>query len=272
LAEAPRTLDPLLARTRAELLVVRQINEPLIENLAGPYGDVRRLPGLALEAHPLADKTIWRLTLRQNVRFQDGARFNASAVLDNAQRWQTTVEGGALLPGLVAVDAPRPDLVRFIFDRPVPDLKRQLSSPRLSVVSPRVLRSPRAEVRLARGDRTGTGAFEVRERSSSRVLIARDVGWWGTKHELGPAVDQVEFRAVSDADQRLTLLRRDEVQVAERLGQAQVADLRRDPLLTEQQGPGGTALGLERSIRGIAPGEIPVLSAVWLTRIGGVAG
>jgi peptide/nickel transport system substrate-binding protein len=272
LTETPRTLDPLLARTRADLLVVRQINQPLIENLTGPYGDVRRLPGLALAAHPLADKTIWRLRLRQNVRFQDGARFNASAVLENARRWRTTIEGAALLPGLVAVDAPRPDLVRFIFDRPVPGLSRQLSSPRLSVVSPRILRSPQAEARLARGDRTGTGAFELRERSSSRVLIARYVGWWGTKHDLGPAVDQVELRAVDGAHQRLTLLRRGEVQVAERLGPAELAGLRRDPLLTEQQGPDGTALGLERSIRGIAPGEIPVLSGVWLTRVGSATG
>ena len=269
LAEAPSNLDPLLARTRADLLVVRQICEPLIEELTGPYGDVRRVPGLALAAHPGAGQTIWRLPLRQDVQFQDGARFNASAVLDNWQRWQRTAEGQSLLPGLVAVDAPRPDLVRFIFDRPDPNLKRQLSSPRLSVVSPRVLKSPNATARLARGDRTGTGAFEVRERDSRGVLIARNMGWWGTRHELGPAVDQVELRAVSGAAKRLTLLRRGQAQVAERLGRAQVAHLRRDPLLTEFPGRGGRALGLERSVRGIdAADRIPALSGVWLTRIG----
>jgi peptide/nickel transport system substrate-binding protein len=269
LAQAPRNLDPLLARTRVDLLVVRQICEPLIEELIGPYGEVRRIPGLALAARPGADQTIWRLPLRQNVRFQDGARFNASAVLDNWRRWRTTAEGQALLPGLIAVDAPRPDLVRFIFDRPDPDLKRQLSSPRLSVVSPRVLNSPDAGARLARGDRIGTGAFEVRERDSRRVVIARNVAWWGTRHELGPAVDQVELRAVRGAGNRLLLLRGGQAQVAERLGPAQIADLRQDPLLTDLQGPDGTALGLERSVRGIdAADRIPALSGVWLTRIG----
>jgi peptide/nickel transport system substrate-binding protein len=269
LAQAPRNLDPLLARTPADLLVVRQICEPLIEELAGPYGDTRRLAGLALAAHPGANQTIWRLPLRQHVRFQDGARFNASAVLDNWRRWRTTAEGQALLPGLVAVDAPRPDLARFIFDRPDPDLKRQLSSPRLSVVSPRVLSSPDAGARLARGDRTGTGAFEVRQRGSRGVLIARNVRWWGTRHELGPAVDQVELRAVRGAAERLTLVRRGQAQVAQRLGPRQVASLRRDPLLTALPGRGGTALGLERSVRGIDSAErIPALSGVWLTRIG----
>ena len=269
LAKAPGNLDPLLARTRADLLVVRQICEPLIEELTGPYGDVRRVPGLALAAHPGAGQTIWRLPLRQDVQFQDGARFNASAVLDNWQRWQRTAEGQSLLPGLVAVDAPRPDLVRFIFDRPDPNLKRQLSSPRLSVVSPRVLKSPNATARLARGDRTGTGAFEVRERDSRGMLIAGNAGWWGTRYELGPGVDQVRLLAVSGAGKRLMLLHRGRAQVAERLGPAQVARLRRDPLLTDLPGPGGTALGLERSVRGIdAADGIPALSGVWLTRIG----
>lgn len=270
LPEGPRELDPLLASTRADLLLVRQIHEPLIESLAGPYGDVRRLPGLALSAHPSADRTIWRLRLRQGVRFQDGTRFNASAVLENAQRWRTTAEGKALLPGLVAADAPSPDLVRFIFDRPDAELPKQLSSPRLGVVSPRAVRSPRT---LARGERTGTGAFELRERGPTGVLIARNTEWWGTEHQLGPALDQVQFRVVRGAAQRLMLLRRGEVQVAERLGPAQVARLRRDPLLTELPGPGGTGLGLERSVRGIeTAGEIPTLSGVWLTRIGTAAG
>jgi peptide/nickel transport system substrate-binding protein len=270
LPEGPGQLDPLLARTRTDLLLVRQIDEPLIESLAGPYGDVRRLPGLALSAHPSADRTIWRLRLRQGVRFQDGTLFNASAVLENARRWRTTPEGRSLLPGLVAADAPSPDLVRFIFDRPHPRLPKQLSSPRLGIVSPRALGSPHA---LAQARRTGTGAFELRERGPTGLLIARNTAWWGSQHQLGPALDQVQFRVVGGAAQRLALLRRGEVQVAERLGPAQLARLRGDPLLTELPGPGGTGLGLERSVRGIeTAGEIPALSGVWLTRIGAGAG
>jgi peptide/nickel transport system substrate-binding protein len=270
MAQAPSNLDPLLARTRADRVVVGQIYEPLIKTLAGPYGDLRRLPGLVLAARPVADRTIWRLRLRQEVRFQDGARFNASVVLDNAQRWLGTVEGRALLPGLVAVDAPRPDLVRFVFDRPDPDLERQLASLRLSVVSPLVLKSPDGGgARLARGERAGTGAFELRERNSRGVLLARNVSWWGTKHGLGPAVDQVELRTVGGAARRLTLLRRGQVQVIEGLRPAQVARLRRDPLLTALPGGDGSALGLERSVRGIdSAREIPALSGVWLTQIG----
>lgn len=273
LPDPPRDLDPLLARSRADRLVARQIAEPLIESLGGPYGDVRRIPGLAVAARPLADQTIWRIRLRPGIRFQDGARFNASAVLDNAQRWQATAEGRELLPGLVAVDAPRPDLVRFIFDRSDPDLRSQLSSPRLGIVSPRALRSPEVAARLASGNRTGTGAFELREHDPERVLIARNVRWWGSQHGLGPALDQVEFRVVPGAGERLRLLHRGEVQVADRLGPAQISRLRRDPLLTDLPGARGRALGLERSVRGIdAADEIPELASVWLTRISSGAG
>ena len=241
----------------------------MIERLAGPYGDVRRLAGLALAARPAAQRTIWLIRLRQGVSFQDGARFNASAVLANAMRWRAAPEGAALLPGLVAVDAPRPDLVRFIFGHPFSHLPRQLSSPRLGIVSPRVLRSPHAAALLARGERTGTGAFEVRERGPARVLIARNVSWWGSKHGLGPALDQAELRVVPSAASRLRMLRRGEVEVAGGLGPSEVARLRHDPLLTDLPGPAGKALGLERSVRGIdSATEIPVLSTVWLTEIG----
>src|SRR5436190_5692455 len=270
---APASLDPLRARGGTDLLLVSQIDEPLVDRLAGPYGDVRRVPGLAISADPIAHKRIWRLRLRQGVRFQDGARFNASAVLDNAQRWRTTAAGAALLPGLSAVDAPRPDLVRFFFSRPDPAFTRQLAAPQLGVVSPRALSSAAGSRRLERGLRTGTGAYELRERDSSHVLIARNTRWWGTKHALGPALDQVDFRIVPGAAGRLMLLRHGEAQVAERLSQAQVAALRRDPLLTALPGADGSSLGLERSVRGIhSAGAIPVLSQVWLTRIGSGVG
>jgi len=270
---APQTLDPLLARTPADLLVARQIYEPLIERLSGPYGDVRRRAGLVTSADPAERNTIWRLHLRSNVRFADGARYNATAVLANVGRWRGTTEGSALLPGLVAVDAPRPDLVRFIFESPDPDLERQLASPQLGLVSPRVLRSGDASARLARGVAAGTGAFELRERDPQRLLLARNVQWWGTRHELGPAVDQIDLRIVPSPAERLMLLRRGEVQAAYDLEPAQIARLKRDPLLTALPGRGSTALGLERSVRGIASaGAVPVLSQAWLTRIATGAG
>jgi len=268
LASQPRDIDPLLASTRSEELVTRQIHEPLVESLAGPFGDVRRLPGLALSYDASPDNTIWAFHLRPGVRFQDGTPLNAAAVLANGQRWRTTPEGQALMPDLFAVDAPRPDLARFFLTKPDPDFPERLSDPRTGIVSPQALdRSSGEAATMDRADRSGTGPFELREREAGSVLVARNLSWWGTAHDLGPALDQVRFRSVDGSPERLALLEEGDVQVAERLAPADAEKARENPLL-EVLGSGFETLGLERSVRGISSAsEVPSLSGIWLTRL-----
>jgi peptide/nickel transport system substrate-binding protein len=264
LPEPPSQLDPLRASSRADELVTRQVHEPLTARLAGPFGDVRRVPGLAVSASPSSDESIWRLRLRRGVRFQDGSPFNAAAVVANAERWRSTAEGRSLLPGLVATDAPRPDLVRFVLDRPERDFDDDLAQARLGVVSPRALgRSQGLRSELE----SGTGPYEIRELGPRGALVARNTEWWGARPdlELGPALDQVEFPAVAGARQRFGRLAEGEVQVADALGPDELRELRRDPLLTAVRGSPGT--GAERSVRGIEGSEVPSLSGAWLTDI-----
>lgn len=267
---AVRRLDPLAATTRAEQLVTRQAHEPLVESLHGPFGGGRRERGLARSWRSSRDREIWRFELRRRVRFQDGTPFNAAAVLANAERWAQRPQGRALLPELVAADAPRPDLARFILDRAVPDLPQRLASPRLGIVSPAALRRGGARAGgFSSMDRSGTGPFELRERDRGTIVVARNVGWWGSRAGLGPALDQVEFRAVPSGRARLTLLRDGTAQVADSLRPAARGAIRRDPLLTYVTGGGDSVLGLERSVRGIdSASTIEPLSQVWLTRVG----
>ena len=269
LERAPTSLDPLLARERAEQLVTRQIHDPLVEELTGPFGDVPRESGLALASRPSSDNTIWRLHLRRGIRFQDGSAFNASAVLANAERWQSLPEGRELLPDLLAVDAPRPDLVRFILTSPDPALDRRLASPRLGIVSPRALRRGAGGGLLQPGSGSGTGAFELRERGSGTLLLARNTAWWGLGRGLGPALDQLEFTTVADGRDRLELLAEGEVQAADSLGRQLAREARSDPLLTALPQGDGEWLGLERSVHGIDSARaVPSLQSAWLTSIG----
>ncbi len=268
----PDSLDPLLAASAADRLVVAQVYEPLTRAVSGPYGQGASQPGLALWARPSDGGTVWRVRLRAGVRFGDGARFNSAAVLANATRWRATPAGQALLPGLVAADAPAPDLVRFIFDRPVAHLERRLASVRLGIVSPRDLRLPDAARRLANGLAAGTGPFEIHRSDPREILLARNGLWWGTREQLGPGVDLVSLRFPHSAARRLALLERGSVQIAEGLGPEQVDRLRRDPLLTDQAGPGGSEVGLSREVRGFEADGTPLLSRAWLTTIGGGEG
>jgi peptide/nickel transport system substrate-binding protein len=267
----PSTLDPLSADNRAAQTVVRQVYEPLAGTLSGPYGQGRTQSGLALTARPSHDRTTWTVTLRPGVRFQDGTPFNAAAVLANSRRWQSDAVGRSLLPHLFAVDAPRPDEVRFLLDEPVPDLVSRLADPRLGIVSPEAL-DPQSgeEARFVAGSPgSGTGAFQPAQRGAGRLELARFAGWWGSPMGLGPALDGVTFVVAPRPAQRLGLLRDGGAQIADGLGAGALRAAESDPLLTTVGGPSG-GLALEGSVRGIeSPDVVPALSGVWLTRLTG---
>ncbi len=271
LPNLPAMLDPLAARGRTAQTVIRQVFEPLVARLSGPYGLDAQQPGLALSARPSGDRTTWTVTLRLGVRFQDGTPFNAAAVLANSRRWQSDPRGRALLPHLFAVDAPRPDEIRFLLDRPVRDFAGLLASPRLGIVSPGALEPQSGQrARFLRDTRgPGTGPFEPVAGGPARLELSRFAGWWGSPIGLGPALDGVTFVAAPQPDQRLRLLADGAVQVADPLDAAGVRAAGSDPLLNTVGGP-RRGIGMEGSVRGISSAlPVPSLSSVWLTRLTG---
>jgi peptide/nickel transport system substrate-binding protein len=271
LPEVPGGLDPLAASSRAQQTVTRQVHEPLVSRLTGPYGDTGKEPGLALSVRPSDGRTVWTLALRPGVRFQDGTPFNGAAVLANARRWRTSSAGQRLLPDLFAVDAPRPDQVRFLLERPVADLRSRLASPRLGIVSPRALDPPSGEgARIRPGAAgSGTGPFQAAGDANGRQELDRFGSWWGSSLGLGPALDAVVFLGAPGERQRLSLLEAGTVQVADPLGAAALSALAADPLLRQVGGP-VRGIGIAGSVRGLDSARaVPVLSRVWLTDIAG---
>ncbi len=261
----PGSADPLTAATPSERLLVAQIYEPLTRRISGPYNDVRNVPGLALAARPARGHSVWRVTLRPGIRFQDGSRLDSAAVLANAARWRTTTAGRALLPGLIATDSPRPGLVRFFLSAPDPGFARRLASPQLGLVSQRALdpRSGEGAV-LAHVTDSGTGPFELREHSTRESLIARNAAWWGTDLRLGPAIDSVTLTYTDSAAERARMLADGTVDVAESLSPAELAGLRDDPLIGTEG-----ARGISREVHGIHGEGLPSFQAAWLATIGG---
>ena len=185
LATAPAEVDPLLASDRSSLLVTRQIHEPLVGTVTGPFGDLRTFQGLAQAYRPSGDRTIWRFELRPRVRFQDGTPFNAAAVLANAERWQALARGRRLLGDVIAIDAPTTDLVRFVLASPDPDFPSRLTAPELGIVSPNAISADHPSRRVTRDERTGTGPFELRTLTESDALVVRNVDWWSALRRHG---------------------------------------------------------------------------------------
>jgi peptide/nickel transport system substrate-binding protein len=266
----PSGLDPLAAGTIAAQTVSRQIFEPLVASIDGPYGQRRNVPGIALTDRHSDDFRVWSLRLRSGVRFGDGRLLDASAVLVNVRRWRASPVGRDLLPGLIAADGPRPDLVRFVFASPMRDLPSRLSDPRLGLVSPPALQpNSGANVLLLRVAQAGSGPFQLAGRSGPEIVLRRNRGWWGSRRGLGPALDKITFTAEARRrGDRLELLRRGAVEVAADIGRAAAQRLRADPLLTAVSVAGPYAIGLDRSVRGIFTWRPRGLSGVWITRLG----
>jgi glutathione transport system substrate-binding protein len=224
-----------------------------------------------LSARPSPNRAVWTLDLRPGVRFQDGTPFNAAAVLANSRRWQSDPRGRSLLPDLFAVDAPTPEEVRFLLDRPVPDLAQRLASPQLGIVSPRALEPQNGQRARFQPDvrNSGTGAFEPGGGGSARLELSRFAGWWGSPMGLGPALDGVTFVVAPLPDQRYRMLAEGTAQVADPLDGSGLRAAEADPLLEALGGP-LRGLGLEGSVRGISSARvIPALTGVWLTRLSG---
>jgi ABC-type transport system substrate-binding protein len=188
-------------------------------------------------------------------------------VLANARRWRSLPAGQALIPNLFAVDAPRPDVVRFQLRSATPDLPNLLASPRLGIVSPQALRPHNGEAARIAGNLggPGTGPFQLSQISPERIGLARYAAWWGSPLGLGPALDGVEFRGVAQEQDRLALLNSGEAQIASGLSGKTIAQIRHDPLLTALPAPAG--IGMQRSVRGIDSAAPIPFSGVWLTTV-----
>ncbi|UJA19716.1 hypothetical protein HJD18_05455 [Thermoleophilia bacterium SCSIO 60948] len=252
------TFDPLLADDFAERLVARQVSEPLLARAQEPFvaAGSRATAGLATRAAPADGATVWRVSLRSGVRFQDGSRLDAAAVLANADRWQAL--GAPQVAGLLGTDSPKPGLVRFILAAPDRGFGAALAEPRLGLVSPRAIE---ADGTLAAGSASGSGAFELVGADGAAIELRRYDGWWGTSLELGPGFAALLVERTT-AGEALGRLRRGAARLAGGLGAREMRLAARDPLLI-QVGDGVVA---ERSLRGLSgPPEAPALSGAWST-------
>jgi ABC-type transport system substrate-binding protein len=250
--------------------VARQVFEPLVESLDGPYSGPRDRPGLAVSWDHSADYQVWSLRLRTGVRFQDDAPLNAEAVVANAERWISDPVGRRLLPGLAAADAPSPNEVRLILSVPDSSLPLRLADPRLGIVSPPALGAVSGPgVAFTRSQRAGSGPFELKRRTADVFVLQRYRNWWGSRHGLGPALDLVRFQIVPGPEARAADLARGDVRVAADLPPPIAARLERDPLLTAAGTASGHAVGFERSVRGIAGWRPAPLSGAWVTLLAG---
>jgi peptide/nickel transport system substrate-binding protein len=174
----------------------------------------------------------YTFTLRDDVRFHDGTPFTASAVKRSWERWfDPANHAGAELLFLGPVDSlDAPDSHTFVvrFTQPNPLFLLNMWRPYFGVISPRQLDT------LSPGDRiaapVGTGPFKFNARGSDGALALDanpDYNWGDAllQNRAAPHIQQLRYRAVTDAGSRVATLESGESLLIDDLPEADYARL-----------------------------------------------
>jgi peptide/nickel transport system substrate-binding protein len=207
----PPSLAPDRASDFVSAAVIVNVCEPLVR--LRPGGS-RPEPSLAT-TWATRDRRTWTFTLREGVRFHDGAPLDADAVVANLEnlRWKRGFLGRAERVG--------PYVVSITLDRPSAALLATLSQPFFSLQSPR---------QLAAGDESpvGTGPYRLGAARPGLLELLANPDYWGG----APRLKRLVFRRLADEDALAAALLAGEVDVTSALGQDRLATLRRHSEIT----------------------------------------
>lgn len=204
-AETP-TLDPAAAFSSDGFEFVRNVYEGLLEYAPGT---LQLRPLLATKWAQSDDGLTYTFTLRDDVKFQDGTRFDAQAAKLGIERIQGVDQGPATLASNIkSIAAPSP--TRLVIKLEHPDVYFLGTLPKLPIVSPTAVKQ-----HATAGDKwatkwftthaAGTGPYQlVAWKRNSAISLERFGGYW-RKFESGTPA-RVTLRTDPDVQTALQLL------------------------------------------------------------------
>jgi ABC-type transport system substrate-binding protein len=207
----PVTLDPHRATDLVSAAVVSNVCEPLVRYRA----DGSRPEAALATSWATADSRTWTFTLRQDVRFHDGAPLDAAAVVANLDdlRKQRGFPGRAVRAG--------PFVVTITLDQPNAALLATLSQAFFAMQSPREI--VRSSPRLV-----GTGPYRLESARPGRIELSANPQHWGG----APRLKRIVFRRLADQPALEAALLAGDVDVTSAVGQDTVGRLRGRPGIT----------------------------------------
>jgi len=182
LPERPANLEPCRSiRSDIGRVINMNITETLT-NIQPKEGTVA--PALAESWEQVDDKT-WRFKLRDGVKFQDGAPFNAEAVAFSVNRLMNPAitcdsrsKFGDITLTPKAVDEHTVDITS---DIPIPIMPTLMGT--VQIVSPNT--KPDGQI----NDPVGTGPYKLDTVDDQKIILTRNDGYWGPK----PQVSKVTY-------------------------------------------------------------------------------
>ncbi|MCY3946386.1 MAG: ABC transporter substrate-binding protein [Anaerolineaceae bacterium] len=217
----PAGFDPHRHRDPVTAVVARQVYDTLLHRhpLSREF-----VPGLAREWSLSRDGRILDLQLRDDVRFHDGSRMDAAAVVSSLDRIVASdsedSQLGALRERYIGTEIVDNFRVNIVLSQPWTPLLDALTQPGYAIVSPAALaRWSDARYQFYQ---VGSGPFRfLNYIPGERVVLARNPDYsWGPDFLVLPdrgTVDTVEFRFLDDAKSRDSALQSGDIDLLDGL-------------------------------------------------------
>jgi glutathione transport system substrate-binding protein len=225
------SLDPVLESYNAGSALDRALYEGLVAF------DVRMkpFPVLARSWMVSPDGLTYTVHLQPGVTFHDGTPFNARALKVNFDRLLDPQKDRlyGLVEMISQVKVIDDTTVQLILSRPYSALFYNLANPDIVITSPAAIAQYGVDGLATHEDGTGPFTF-VSWTKGDDIVVRRNPRYWKPGQ---PAVDQIVFRDVPDATQRLAMLKTGEAQFVFPIDPANVKPLSGDPSIRLIKGP-----------------------------------
>ena len=229
-------LDPVLNDANVDIWILSNMYDTLLM----PSADGKSVePGLATEWEVAADAMSVTLKLREGTMFSDGTPITAEDVVWSLKRASTPDNGiwGFLVSSIQDVTATDASTIQITLNRPDPSI-----IPALSVFNTAIM--PKAAFEAMAGatdlekatafaaNPIGSGPFvlESWDRGSTMKLVRNEYYWAdGADGEKLPYLDGITFEVIPDDATRILRVQSGELDGAELIPFARVAELQADP-------------------------------------------
>jgi peptide/nickel transport system substrate-binding protein len=245
LSQNPETLDPGATGLIGATKVDAQIFDTLIYRFPGSDDFT---PGLATDMTVNAEATEYTFTLRDDVTFHDGTKFDASAVkatfdhiVDPATRSLSAISDLGPYSETQVVD---PTTAKVLFSAPYPAFATLVAEPTLGISSPAALEKYGADYGT---HPVGTGPFVFESfTSDSEVKLTRndDYAWGPAEYGDGPpAIEELTFRILSDPSAQTNALSTGEIRLADGMSTQDISNAESDGKKVDAQPTSGMPYG-----------------------------
>jgi peptide/nickel transport system substrate-binding protein len=231
--------DPLKSRAFVDRNIYYQIYDSLVR--IDETGKI--IPWLATKWEPSTDGKSVTFTLRDDVTYHDGTKFDADSVKWNIERYIKTAlsQRAGELASVDTVEVVNPTTVKFNLKSPFSPLVANLVDRASMMVSRKAFEAVANPDDFTRkAFKAGTGPFMITEAiKDDHMTLEKNPSWWGTDKDGNklPYLDKIIIKPITNSDTRFTNLRTGDAQVANNISGKDIPTARNESSLAYAERP-----------------------------------